>query len=90
MLFELGKSFYLAAQYEQAIEVLQQALVIDPDLAAVYEILALCYEGSGQNDAAAQSEFLRLQKLPIDESRAIFFANNAWAQSEASLYHTHD
>lgn len=91
VLFELGKSFYLAAQYEQAIEVFQQTLVIDPDLAAVYEMLALCYEGLGQDAAAAaaQSEFLRLQKLPIPEGRAHFFENNAWAQAEASPYHTH-
>ena len=91
VLFELGKTFYLSQQYEQAIQIFQMALDLDPDQAVIYAYLELCYDELGQVVEAqvAKNEFLRLEKLPVEDGRSTFFRTNKWAQKEAFLYHSH-
>ncbi len=91
VLFELGKTFYLSQQHEQAIKIFQMALDIDPDQTAIYSYLELCYDELGQVVEAqvAGNEFSRLERLPVKEGRSAFFQANEWAQKEEFLYHTH-
>jgi len=64
---DLGRTYFLARKYPEAIAQLQQAIAVDPeDLQANYNLM-LCYKGMGDTAKAAEYEKLYM-RFKADES----------------------
>jgi adenylate cyclase len=59
-----GLAFYLDGQYERAIEVLEQARALAPDLNEPHEYLAMAYGRAGKLDEAKREVDLILEREP--------------------------
>jgi len=67
---DLGRTYFLARKYPEAIEQLKLAIAVDPeDLQANYNLM-LCYKGMGDTAKAAEYEKLYL-RFKADESAQV-------------------